>query len=123
MPEGVVFHNVDFELAGLRCACGCGHKVTLLVPDGHQVINDEGMATIRPSIGVLDAACKSHFFITAGQVEWLPPFSGAQASSIMQAQIARHAAHDPKPQSWIEQLAAGLYRLIDWIFGLFRRGT
>ena len=100
MAEATVYHNVDFELAGLLCACGCGHRITLLVPDSHQVWNHDGYATISPSIGVMDAPCKSHFFIRHGDVEMLPAFTAAHASAIMRAQVARHVARDAKPAPW-----------------------
>lgn len=103
MQEGVVYHTEEFELAGLLCACGCGHRITLLVPDSHQVLNVGGYATITPSVGVFDAPCKSHFIISAGDVSWLPAFTGAQAARIMHAQITRHVARDAKP-GWWEQL-------------------
>lgn len=114
MEPGVVFHSEEFELAGLLCACGCGHRITLLVPDSHQVFDQGGWATVRPSIGVFDAPCRSHFFIRGGQVDWMPAFSGGQAASIMQAQIARHVMRDRKPLSrwgW----------MVAWIAGLFSR--
>jgi hypothetical protein len=97
LRDGVVYHNEEFQLAALLCACGCRHRITLLVPDGHQVSADAGLATIRPSIAVCDAPCKSHFFITAGKVEWLPAFTRAQASKVMRKQIARHASRDRRP--------------------------
>lgn len=112
MEPGVVFHSEEFELAGLLCACGCGHRITLLVPDSHEIIDQAGWATVRPSIGVFDAPCKSHFFIHNGNVAWMPAFSGSQAASIMQAQIARHVARDHKPLSlW--------RRLVAWIASMF----
>lgn len=46
---------------------------------------------LNPSIAVWDAPCKAHYFITVGQVEWLPAFTDAMASSVMRNQIARHA--------------------------------
>lgn len=100
MRPGVVYHTEEYELAGLLCACGCGHRITLLVPDSHEVLDEDGYATVRPSIGVFDAACKSHYVISGGEVLWLPAFSGAEAASIMHAQIARHVARDVKPASW-----------------------
>lgn len=95
----MVYHTHKFKLAALLCACGCRHRVTLLVPDSHQVTSQDGLATIRPSIAVCDGPCKSHYFITAGQIEWLPAFSAVQARSLMKNQIARHIAHDRKPRS------------------------
>lgn len=106
LEQGVVYHSEEFELAALLCACGCRHRITLLVPDGHQVWDREGLATVSPSIGVLDAPCKSHFFIAAGAVEWLPAFSDQQATAVMRAQIARHAASDAKRPNWLRRLWA-----------------
>jgi len=104
LTEGIVYHTEEFELAGLLCACGCGHRVTLLVPDSHQVWDEDGFATIRPSIGVFDAPCKSHYVITAGEIDWHPAFTGAEVDWIMHAQIARHVARDSQPRSWIHRV-------------------
>lgn len=119
LSDGVVYHNAEFQLAALLCACGCGHRITLLVPDSHQVSSEGGLATIRPSIAVCDAPCKSHYFVTAGEVEWLPAFTRAQASNLMRNQIARHASHDRRP-SWIETSRAALRRAAKRIRSLLR---
>jgi hypothetical protein len=119
LSDGVVYHNEEFQLAALLCACGCGHRITLLVPDSHQVSSKGGLATIRPSIAVCDAPCKSHYFVTAGKVEWLPAFTRAQASNLMRNQIARHASHDRRP-SWIETWRATLKRAAMRIRSLLR---
>lgn len=119
LSEGVVYHNEEFQLAALLCACGCGHRITLLVPDSHQVSSKEGLATIRPSIAVCDAPCKSHYFITAGRVEWRPPFTQAHASNVMRNQIARHASQDRRP-SQIETLWAAFRRAAKRIKSLLR---
>lgn len=111
MREGVVYHTKEYELAGLLCACGCGHRITLLVPDSHQVWNDGGYTTIRPSIGVFDAQCKSHFVMSAGNIQWLPAFTGAQAATIMHAQIARHVERDAKPGSWWQRSKTAVFDL------------
>ncbi|MGO9445195.1 MAG: DUF6527 family protein [Thiobacillaceae bacterium] len=110
LNNGVIYHSEEFEVAALLCACGCGHRVMLLVPDGHQVSSSDGMATVRPSIAVCDAPCKSHYFITAGRVEWLPAFSDALATSVMRKQIARHAILDAKRRSWGSRVRAAVAR-------------
>jgi hypothetical protein len=109
LSDGVVYHNEEFQLAALLCACGCGHRVTLLVPDSHQVSSEGGLATIRPSIAVCDAPCKSHYFVTAGRVEWLAAFTQVQASNVMRSQIARNASRDRR-STWIESWWAALKR-------------
>ncbi|MGX9120463.1 DUF6527 family protein [Mesorhizobium sp. BHbsci] len=112
MREGIVYHTEEFELAGLLCACGCGHRITLLVPDSHNVWDEGGYVTIRPSIGVFDAPCKSHYIISAGDVQWLPGFSGAHASEIMHAQIAPHVARDAKPETWLQKTKTAVLGLL-----------
>jgi Family of unknown function (DUF6527) len=119
LREGVVYHSEEFELAGFLCACGCGHQITLLVPDSHQVFDQNGLATIRPSIGVFDAPCKSHYVISGGQVNWLPRFTDRAATSIMQAQIARHVTRDAKPSTWLSRLRSAWDRAIAGLKRIF----
>lgn len=113
LSEGVVYHDPEFELGALICACGCGQRIDLLVPDSHRITSVNGLATIRPSILVSHAPCKSHFFITRGAVERLPAFSAAEASDVMRRQIARHAAHDVVRPGW----AARWARMFAVMFG------
>ena len=120
LREGVVYCTHKFKLAALLCACGCGHCVTLLVPDSHQVTSQSGRATIRPSIAVCDGPCKSHYFVTAGQVEWLPAFTAAQATSLMRNQIARHVARDQKPQSLLGRAWRALVLAVSRVREFFR---
>ena len=119
-PE-TVYHSEEFELAGLLCACGCGHRITLLVPDSHQVYCEGGLATIRPSIAVCDGPCKSHYFISAGQVEWLEAYSTDGARLLMQKQIVRHAFKDANRKSWAARLWSAVQRLFDQFKSMFGR--
>ncbi|QYO77139.1 DUF6527 family protein [Devosia salina] len=121
MAAAIVYHNEEFELAGLLCACGCGHPITLLVPDSHKVWNEDGYATVSPSIGVMDAPCKSHFFIRRGSVEMLPAFTAAHASAIMQAQVARHVARDAKPAPWWTRAKVAILGRLSQMWHFFSR--
>lgn len=118
--NGVVYHSEEFEVGALLCACGCGHRVSLLVPDSHQVTSEGGMATVRPSIAVCDAPCKSHYYITAGRVEWLPTFTDAVATSVMRRQIARHAILDAKRWSWGGRVRAAVARAFSRLRSILR---
>ena len=120
LEQGVLYHSEQFEVAAFSCACGCGHRVMLLVPDSHQVSSEAGMATVRPSISVCDAPCKSHYFISAGMVEWLSAFSAAEASFVMRNQIARHAAHDGKRETWANRVRAVVARAYAKITSILR---
>ena len=103
LRPGVVYHNVEFEVAALVCACGCGHRISLLVPDGHRISVDGNVPSITPSILVADAACRSHYFITDGEVDWWPAMSAVQATAVMQRQVARHVSADFASRSWWER--------------------
>lgn len=103
LRPGVIYHNVEFELAALRCACGCGHRITLLVPDGHRISVEGSVPSTTPSILVADAPCHSHFYITDGEVEWLQAFSPSQAEAVMRKQVARHVSADRASRSWWER--------------------
>ena len=95
------------------------------VADGDLVFQERlrhGWYQVRESnatIAVCDAPCKSHYFVTAGKVEWLSAFTRAQASNLMRNQIARHASHDRRP-SWIETSRAALKRAAKRIRSLLR---
>jgi hypothetical protein len=120
LSSGIVYHNEEFELAAMLCACGCGHRVDLLVPDSHQISSEDGLATIRPSIAVCDAPCKSHYFITAGHVEWLTAFTHAQAKAVMRDQVARHASRDSRRRPWMDRCRASLVRVFNRLKAFLR---
>ncbi len=120
LSNGVVYHSEEFEVGALLCACGCGHRVSLLVPDSHQITSEGGMVTVRPSIAVCDAPCKSHYCISAGRVEWLPAFSEAMAVSVMRHQIARHAIRDKHLQSWGSRIRSAVARAFNKFRSILR---
>ena len=103
LSPGVVYHNVEFEIAALECACGCGHRISLLVPDGHRILVQGNVPSITPSILVADAPCHSHYYITDGEVDWYPSMSASQAAAIMRRQVARHVSDDRASRSWWER--------------------
>jgi hypothetical protein len=45
-----------------------------------------------------------------GNVEWLPAFSAAQASTVMRRQIARHVVHDERQRPWISRIWIAIAR-------------
>jgi hypothetical protein len=121
LESGIVYHSQEFELGALLCACGCGHRINLLVPDSHRILDDRGSVTVRPSILVADGPCLAHYFITAGEVEWSYAFSSAQARKVMQRQVARHVEADTKPVPIWVRLWNGMKQLAYSLGRLFRR--
>jgi len=122
MKPGVVYHDTEFELAELLCPCGCRHRITLLVPDGHRISVHGTTPSISPSIAVCDAPCGSHFFIRDGEVDWLPAFSPDHSARVMEQQVARHVADNLRNMSRWERLRRWVFRLWDRLSAYFRVG-
>lgn len=112
LADGTVYLSEEYGLAVLNCACGCGHRVTLLVDDGHTVKDIDSRVDIWPSIGVWDAACRSHFWIRNGSLYWADPYSEAEIQSAMQRQVRWHAAGGRARASWHR-------RFVDWVRNIF----
>ena len=65
--------GVDW-VAGLICPCGCGRTMELMLLLGVKPRWDvrpgrRGGATVRPSVWAA-TGCKSHFWLTDGEVRW-----------------------------------------------------
>jgi hypothetical protein len=59
---------------GLRCPCGCGRRIELLVvveakPRWDVVADSKHRVTLNPSVWINDG-CKSHFILRAGRIHW-----------------------------------------------------
>lgn len=60
-------------LAGLKCPCGCGDVIELVL-DGHSPkwtlsVSPNGKPTLTPSI-YRSIKCRSHFFLEHGKIKW-----------------------------------------------------
>lgn len=77
MPyRDVVLARDDGEdwCVGLRCPCGCGRVIELLVvpeasPRWNITIESTGRPTLHPSVWLKDG-CRSHFWLRNGKVQW-----------------------------------------------------
>ena len=59
---------------GMRCPCGCGHVIELLVvteakPRWDVRVEANGTPTLTPSVW-LQKGCRSHFWVRGGRVHW-----------------------------------------------------
>src|ERR1043165_3319896 len=71
MQSGVLYISLPYKTAGHLCCCGCGQEVvTPLSPTDWKLIFDGETASLHPSIGSWTLPCRSHYFISRGQVEW-----------------------------------------------------
>lgn len=61
-------------LAGLACPCGCNELIELVLkgnehPKWSATIDHDRKVTLRPSVW-RNVGCKSHFFLTKGEIHW-----------------------------------------------------
>jgi hypothetical protein len=71
LEPGLLYVSEQYEVAGHLCACGCGNKVvTPLGPTEWSFEDTNRGPTLAPSIGSWQLPCKSHYWITRGEVRW-----------------------------------------------------
>lgn len=79
LEEGILYISERFSVAIHLCACGCkGKTVTpfgLTISGekkGWDLINDNGLVTLSPSIGNFsgESPYHAHYFIRKNKVEW-----------------------------------------------------
>lgn len=59
---------------GMRCPCGCGYAIELLVvaegmPRWDVTVDENGVPTLKPSVW-LKKGCRSHFWVRDGRIHW-----------------------------------------------------
>lgn len=69
-------HGTLWE-AGMLCPCGCHEQLRLMLlkdvkPRWDLTVDKRGRATLYPSVW-RSSGCRSHFWLTAGQVKWCAP--------------------------------------------------
>ena len=114
---GVLYVSMEYGVAGHLCACGCGSKVvTPLGPTEWTLTERASKPTLRPSIGNWQQPCRSHYFITDGQIHWAGQWSEAQVIAGRKAEQQRreayYAARTLKPTIWqsFVALVRGLFK-------------
>jgi Family of unknown function (DUF6527) len=75
-PRHVILAREGLEnwCVGLRCPCGCGRRIELLLiaeakPRWDLSVDDKGRPSLAPSVW-LKNGCRSHFWLKSGRVRW-----------------------------------------------------
>lgn len=77
LEDGKLYISEEHGTAIHLCACGCGIETnTKLIPhwnDGWSLTNNNGLITLRPSIGNFkgEHPYHAHYYITNNKIEWL----------------------------------------------------
>lgn len=98
MPDkfspGVLYVSDEYSIAGHLCACGCGNEVmTPLGPAEWSFSQYNARPSLRPSIGNWQLPCRSHYFITDGQVLWAEHWSDERVAAGQRAEHDRREAY------------------------------
>jgi hypothetical protein len=94
LEAGILYVSEEFEVAGHLCACGCGSKViTPLGPTEWSFEDRRGKPTLRPSIGSWQLPCKSHYWITGGDVRWADQWTPQQIERGRRAEEERRRGY------------------------------
>jgi hypothetical protein len=71
LQPGILYVSIEHEVAGHLCPCGCNTKVfTRLGPAGWSFKEENGKATLNPSLGNWQLPCRSHYWIRENKIEW-----------------------------------------------------
>lgn len=78
MEDGILYVSHRFGLAIHMCACGCRIQTVTPLNDiehpksGWSYKEEDGKPTLHPSIGNQQFPCKSHYWVTDGEIVWCP---------------------------------------------------
>lgn len=94
LEPNVLYVSETYGTAAHLCACGCGAKIrTPLGPTEWSVRSGRNGPTLRPSVGNWQLPCRSHYFITNGEIEWASQWSEARIQAGRVQEAARREAH------------------------------
>lgn len=119
LEPGFLYVSEEFEVAGHLCACGCGNKViTPLGPTEWSFKDETRGPTLRPSIGSWQLPCKSHYWITRGEVRWADQWTPEEIERGRRAEETRRRAYYESR----ERPKVGMLKAVwNWLKSLFVR--
>jgi hypothetical protein len=94
LETGVLYVSQPFTTAAHLCACGCGTKVRTPLGPTEWVVTDAPRGpSLHPSVGNWQMPCRSHYWITDGEVEWAEAWSDEEVAAGRHAEATRRAAY------------------------------
>lgn len=115
IEPGILYWSKEFKICAHRCACGCGDVIQLPVDElNYQITDGSRGVTLRPSIGNWHV-CNAHYYITKGEVEWMPQWSPTLISAGRAAEDARREAHYSSKKTLKGRAMAWWRKLVDWL--------
>ncbi len=94
LDPGILYISREYGTASHLCCCGCGEEVvTPLNPTDWALTIERGGVTLSPSIGNWSFACRSHYWIRRGRVEWACDLDQRRIDQIRAFDHARKQAY------------------------------
>lgn len=116
LEENILYVSDEFEVATHLCPCGCKNKiVTPLGINEWEFTELNQKPSLYPSIGNWQLPCRSHYWITEGQISWAGQWSEQQIKRGQRIEQERDKAfygdldQNRKKKPLIK-------RIINWIF-------
>jgi hypothetical protein len=110
LEGGKLYVSMQYASAAHLCPCGCGREVVTPIRKGAWRLEFDGEGvTLFPSVGSRNLDCRSHYFIRASRIEWLPPmeeFSAGHAEkTVVKPVMQDSASSEPlEDVTWLRRL-------------------
>jgi hypothetical protein len=125
LDEGVLYISVRYATSAHNCFCGCGREVvTPIHPTKWRLSFDGVNVSLDPSVGSWSLACKSHYCLHDGRVEWARTFSDDEIQFARSRDLAAQDRYftepkdSPRPAEVEKPKACSFWdRVADWLQG------
>lgn len=114
LGHGILYWSREFKMCAHRCACGCDDVIQLPVDElNYRITEGRGGVTLRPSVGNWNI-CDAHYYITNGEVEWMPQWSQSEIAAGREAEDARREAYYASKNRWWRRLWLWVSQVRAW---------
>jgi len=114
---GILYVSEEYGVAGHLCPCGCGSKIiTPLGATDWTLTEINGRASLKPSVGNWQIPCKSHYWITNGEIEWSHQWTEEQITAGRRAEEQRSKSYYNNKFDLNRKKQTFITRLVNWFF-------
>lgn len=123
LDEGVLYISEPYNTAAHKCCCGCGEEViTPLNPTDWTVSFQDDRVSLFPSIGNWSFACRSHYWIRNGNIQWSYEMSEeairqgrAMDKELKDRYFEKTNREASRDRSWTAKIGAFFKSVKDWL--------
>lgn len=87
IEEGIIYISISVNTAVHLCPCGCKTEIiTPIDPKEWSFTYDGETISLKPSVGVWGAECKSHYWIKKNQIKWSRTFTDLEIERVRESE-------------------------------------